>query len=230
MSQISIFNFSKSVVARFKLHIFWHLYHQWCGLSILLPRIPQYKPQHRSVLFAHCFLCLVDTVKQRSKSHGNGASRSFLLLEAIAFSCGRIRSLTPSPPAECPCQDMAFCPKHQVRSGGTRTCCSPPVCSLSPGTCGCQGEVLAALYWTLAPPAMRNDCHKNSCDQPNVCGYYKHCVSWKAVCQTSRFSLPKSKQGQEVFSEQTSSGCGHSRIPGVRALQADSKSSSTFQG
>lgn len=29
-------------------------------------------------------------------------------------------------------------------------------------------------------------------------GYYRHSVSWKAVCQTSRFSLLKSQQGQEV--------------------------------
>lgn len=120
MFQMSVFHFDKSVVSRFKLHIFWQLCHQWCGLSILFPRVAQsicssedrqhreYKPHHKSVLFAQCFLCLVETVKQRSKPHSNWASSTFLLLVEIAISCGRIRSLTPSPPAECPCQDMAW--------------------------------------------------------------------------------------------------------------------------
>lgn len=41
MSQMSVFHFSKSVVSRFKLHIFWQLCHQWCGLSIRFPRVGQ---------------------------------------------------------------------------------------------------------------------------------------------------------------------------------------------
>lgn len=136
----------------------------------------EYKPQHKSVLFAQCFLCLVETVKQRLKPHSNWASSSFLLLVEIAFSCGRIRSLTPSLPAECPCQDMAWTswwgllpqtPGEQWRHKDMllTSCLQPFPWHL---------QVVAALHWTLAPTAMSNDCQKNICDQPNVCGCYKH--------------------------------------------------------
>lgn len=40
-SQMSVFHFSKSVVSKYKLHIFWQLYNQWCSLSILFPRVAQ---------------------------------------------------------------------------------------------------------------------------------------------------------------------------------------------